>query len=420
MSLINDALKKAQAQQQAAQTGGQTGPAATPAPDAPATPEAPKTGLKLKQSPLIPPQATPPAPQEPEHVPAPEPEPEPEAAKETPPPLNYTPPSLISPAPPKSVTPPAFPSPTAAPAGPVTAPPFQPQLSTQMQPHAGPAKPPPPPESGLLKSLLGVGALAILFCGGVVAIVVFLFKQELDAPKNDIIDSEMTPVAKAPATPAEEPRAPTAPEPAEPEAPAEAAETAPAPKEDKPAQGFLTAPPKTVINKTNAVLEQAQNNADNVNAITEMGMPATEPTPQPPVPVEPEAPVATAPEPAAPAPTPPPVPITPPPAVNPGTVMEVPPPLKVTPISSSGAPATGASTAPVPNAETESFVHRLEIRGMMSGGERILVFDPDQEKTKVINRGQFVSPERGLRYTDVKDGEYHFTDNAGAIYIKFQ
>lgn len=423
MSLINDALKKAQAQQQAAQTGGQSGSVpSNPPGQEPSRP----LGLKLKQSPLLPQQdaaATPPPP------PPPEPEPEPEV-EAPPPPLNYTPPSLINPSAPKAA--PAFPaaapapSPAAPAAGPVTAPPFQPQLSSHRQPINAPVKPPPPPDSGLLKSLLGVGAIAVLFCGGVVALVVFLFKQDIDSEKNDIIESEMTPAVTAPAQPEV-----AKPEPPKPESVPAVAEEAPPPsetktEEKKPAQGFLSAPPKTVIDKTNSVLNQARQNADSVNAITEMGESA------PPVAPQPAAPVAVAPAPATPAPVPaaqpatpipvqPPPSVAPPPAVSPGSVVEVAPPLQVIPITPAGTPAaTAAPAPPKPNPDIEAFISRLEIRGMMSGGERILIFDPDLEKTKVINRGQFVSPERGLRYTAVKDGEYHFTDNAGALYIKFQ
>ena len=147
----------------------------------------------------------------------------------------------------------------------------------------------------------------------------------------------------------------------------------------------------------------------------------------------PESPVITAPEPSAepqlepsaqpaePATTPPASPAAEAPveAVDAIVAAE---PVEVPVVEAPAPPAapapTVAAVAAVSNPAIWTRLELLEIRGIMSGGTKVLIHDLANGKTKAFTTGELLDGALGLRIAQIKPSAILFQDNGGYSYTK--
>lgn len=91
------------------------------------------------------------------------------------------------------------------------------------------------------------------------------------------------------------------------------------------------------------------------------------------------------------------------------------------PISTTPAARPRPESAPKPagpNPAASAYVDRLQIRSIMSGGRRVLIYDPDRDKTLPYQPGSVVSHDLQLRVRDIFPSYINFVDSAGNLYVK--
>ncbi len=92
------------------------------------------------------------------------------------------------------------------------------------------------------------------------------------------------------------------------------------------------------------------------------------------------------------------------------------------------APATPAAAAPAapetvtpppaPDPLIAAHIAQLEVRGVMTGGSKILLFDPAESRSRAFSAGDQVNDQMGLVIEDISARTITFVDHAGAIYTK--
>ncbi len=83
--------------------------------------------------------------------------------------------------------------------------------------------------------------------------------------------------------------------------------------------------------------------------------------------------------------------------------------------------ATPARDVPAParaNPAVESFLARLEVRGVMAGGQRALLYNHDTQRTQAYEAGATISNELQLRVGEITMRSITFVDHDGFVYTK--
>lgn len=87
--------------------------------------------------------------------------------------------------------------------------------------------------------------------------------------------------------------------------------------------------------------------------------------------------------------------------------VDIPPPEKPAPDNS-----------PKPDKEIQEYLTALEIRGIMSGGQKILLYDPETGKSSTYDSGSTISRTPEIKIRRISGTAIYFVDNAGFTYIK--
>jgi len=88
-------------------------------------------------------------------------------------------------------------------------------------------------------------------------------------------------------------------------------------------------------------------------------------------------------------------------------------PVTVTPEQSLPAAEPVQSPPPVPNAAMWARLEELEIRGMMSGGTKVLIYDSASGKTRSFVEGDLIDGTLGLRISSIQSNSIVFEDYGG-------
>ena len=95
------------------------------------------------------------------------------------------------------------------------------------------------------------------------------------------------------------------------------------------------------------------------------------------------------------------------------TVTEPPaPPVKPEPVVEAPVQSTP------PNPAVRSRLQELEIRGIMSGGTRVLIFDTTNSRSKAYRPGEIVEGPLALKISAISQNIIEFEDYAGSKYTK--
>jgi hypothetical protein len=152
--------------------------------------------------------------------------------------------------------------------------------------------------------------------------------------------------------------------------------------------------------------------------------PVTTVTPAPPAAPAPPVAEQTAadpmPAPAAalpPAAVPEPIPETGPPAAvaaDPATPVHDLAPVGTAPVAAPAPPARPPRALP----EVEAYLAGVQVRGILSGGQRVLLFLPDRNRNQAFNAGSTIHSGLGIRIVQIDDYSITFTDHGGHTYTK--
>jgi len=71
-----------------------------------------------------------------------------------------------------------------------------------------------------------------------------------------------------------------------------------------------------------------------------------------------------------------------------------------------------------PNPSVEAFITRLEVRGIMSGGQKALLFNHLTQRSEAYIPGSTVSNELQLKIQAITERSITFVDHDGHVYIK--
>jgi hypothetical protein len=66
----------------------------------------------------------------------------------------------------------------------------------------------------------------------------------------------------------------------------------------------------------------------------------------------------------------------------------------------------------------EEFIADLEVRGVMSGGKKALIYDPVTQHSRAYSVGSTISNELQVKVEEISETSIAFIDNAGYIYTK--
>lgn len=85
--------------------------------------------------------------------------------------------------------------------------------------------------------------------------------------------------------------------------------------------------------------------------------------------------------------------------------------------------ATPVASSPIekvvaPDPEITAFVSSLEIRGVMRGGQRILIFDPTVQRSRAYAPNEILSETWELLVVSISPQRVEFVDERGATYFK--
>jgi hypothetical protein len=143
-----------------------------------------------------------------------------------------------------------------------------------------------------------------------------------------------------------------------------------------------------------------------------------EPTPPPPAEMPP-APASTAAPPVAP-PTVVSFPTAPASAAVVGAGPSVPTSAAASPTKAAPPPVAPPAPPPPPPPDpaVEAFIASLEVRGVMTGGQKILLFDPTEQRSRAFSADDIVGAAWGLRVTRIGHQRLELTDERGASYTK--
>ena len=83
------------------------------------------------------------------------------------------------------------------------------------------------------------------------------------------------------------------------------------------------------------------------------------------------------------------------------------------------APATEEEAPPGPDPSLQDRVSGLRVRGVVSGGQRILLYDPAGDDTAALEPGDRLPGEPRLRLEKIRQNELHFIDPHGNRYTQF-
>lgn len=115
---------------------------------------------------------------------------------------------------------------------------------------------------------------------------------------------------------------------------------------------------------------------------------------------------------------------TPPPESppTPPTPSSSPPPSSENTLSAQPVPPpSGPRQTPpgvIADPAVEEFIAALEVRGVMSGGKKALIFDPVTQQSRAYSVGSTISNELQVKVEDISESSIAFIDNAGYIYTK--
>lgn len=97
-------------------------------------------------------------------------------------------------------------------------------------------------------------------------------------------------------------------------------------------------------------------------------------------------------------------------------------PAQSTPPSTTEAAPIPEAASPakpsVPNPAVEAFVTRLEVRGIMSGGQKALLFNHLTQRSEAYISGSTVSNELQLKIQSITERSITFVDHDGHVYTK--
>ena len=98
------------------------------------------------------------------------------------------------------------------------------------------------------------------------------------------------------------------------------------------------------------------------------------------------------------------------------------PPAEVAAPTPAAAPAKEVATPAAPPAKPNPAVwarlQELEIRGIMSGGEKVLIFDTSTGKTKSYKPGDILDGSLALSISSIETDAILFEDYGGIIHTK--
>ena len=93
-----------------------------------------------------------------------------------------------------------------------------------------------------------------------------------------------------------------------------------------------------------------------------------------------------------------------------------PEPVAVLPVTEPSATPTYASGST--NPEIWRRLDEFEIRGIMSRGAKVLIYDSRTEKARTYTSGDLIDGALSLRVATISSGEIQFTNNEGSIFTK--
>lgn len=83
------------------------------------------------------------------------------------------------------------------------------------------------------------------------------------------------------------------------------------------------------------------------------------------------------------------------------------------------APPVASEPGPGPDTVLEDHVKGLRVRGLLSDGQRILLYDPAADRTAALEPGDRLPGEPKLRLEKIGQSELHFIDPHGNRYTQF-
>jgi len=85
------------------------------------------------------------------------------------------------------------------------------------------------------------------------------------------------------------------------------------------------------------------------------------------------------------------------------------------------APSTQAPPAPeagIPDALVQDFIERLQVRGIMSGGKKALIYNEETQRSGAYGTGSTINNELRIRILAITEHSITFIDHAGVTYLK--
>lgn len=89
-----------------------------------------------------------------------------------------------------------------------------------------------------------------------------------------------------------------------------------------------------------------------------------------------------------------------------------------TPSAISAAPAPPPATPPEQRPEVRQRIANLEIRGIMRGGGKVLLYDAQIQRSRAFSSGDDVDTDLGITIFSISSNQLTFIDEEGARYLK--
>ncbi|KAF0093157.1 MAG: hypothetical protein E1N59_3072, partial [Puniceicoccaceae bacterium 5H] len=87
-------------------------------------------------------------------------------------------------------------------------------------------------------------------------------------------------------------------------------------------------------------------------------------------------------------------------------------------VAPSTAHPTPAPTPATPRKVIQAYLDEVQVRGVMSGGSKILLFDPTAGRSRAFAQGDLLSADPQIEIAEIKLNQIIFTDDAGVTYVK--